>query len=207
MVQPTGGAYASAVFRTSTKPSRLVRTEDCFCDQYQSVPACFAVGTPSKTVMKTSKRVYDAEAPPQVTVRQAEPIAVTNKPPLGGYTTGGAPQTVAAPEGASLGAVAPVPVNTSKFGRFRKTGKPVLSTVVPEVPVVLPTGQHTTVTDPNNAFAPNAAIVPNYAPNYGGIGAPVQTSEVEMASDGVNGNLGRGAWASKGASGDGSTVV
>ncbi len=157
-------------------------------------------GTPSRTVMKTSKRVYDAEAPPQVTVHQAEPIAVSSKPPLAGYsTTGGAPQTVAAPEGATLGNVAPVPVNTSKFGRFRKTGKPVPSAVV------LPSGQNTTVTTTTTA---ETATAPSYAPNYGGV-APVQTSEVEMASDGANGNLGRGAWASKSnaAAGDGTTIV
>lgn len=147
--------------------------------------------------MKTSKRVYDAEAP--ATVGVAEPIAVTSKPPLGGYTTGGAPQTVAAPEGASLGTVAPVPVNTSKFGRFRKTGKPVASAVV------LPTGQHTTVTETTTVAAAQTTTAPSYAPNYGGI-APVQTSEVDVAPD--NG-LGRGAWASKSnvAGGDGTTVV
>ncbi|KAL0044861.1 hypothetical protein WJX82_000459 [Trebouxia sp. C0006] len=157
----------------------------------------FMLGTPSRTVMKTSKRVYDAEA--LATVRVAEPIAVTSKPPLGGYSTGGAPQTVAAPEGASLGTVAPVPVNTSKFGRFRKTGKPVASAVV------LPSGQHTTVTNTTSVADVETVTAPSYAPNYGGI-APVQTSEVEVAPD--NG-LGRGAWASKSnvAGGDGTTVV
>jgi len=156
---------------------------------------CRIAGTPSRTVMKTSKRVYDAEAPNKV--RVAEPIAVTSKPPLGGYSTGGAPQTVAPPEGASLGTVAPVPVNTSKFGRFRKTGKPVASAVV------LPSGQHTTVT--NTVPAAETVTAPSYAPNYGGI-APVHTSEVDVVPD--NG-LGRGAWASKSnvAGGDGTTVV
>ena len=143
--------------------------------------------------MKPSKRVYDAEAPPQVTVRSAAPIAVTSKPPLAGYSTGGAPQTVAAPEGASLGTVAPAPVSTSKFGRFRKTGKPTASALVP------PGG--TTVTQ-TTAVASETVTAPSYAPNYGGV-APVQTN---MVDDGANGNLGRGAWATK-AGGDGNTVV
>lgn len=57
--------------------------------------------------MKPSKRVYDAEA--------AAPVVVSQPPLAGkGYTTGGAPQTIAAPAGASLGTVQPVPVNTSK---------------------------------------------------------------------------------------------
>lgn len=158
---------------------------------------CGAVGTPSKTVMKSSKRVYDAEAPVQVL--QAEPIALSSKPPLGGYATGGAPQTVAAPEGATLGTVAPVPVNTSKFGRFRKTGKAVPTAVV------LPTGQHTTVTETTTVAAAETVTAPSYAPNYGGV-APVQTSEVNVASD--NG-MGRGAWAARSnvAGGDGTTIV
>ena len=64
-------------------------------------------GTPTKTVMKPSKRVYDAEA--------ANPVVVSQPPLAGkGYTTGGAPQTVAAPAGASLGTVQPVPVSTSE---------------------------------------------------------------------------------------------
>ena len=168
-----------------------------FAPLHVSLFQCHIAGTPSRTVMKSSKRVYDAEAP--ATVRVAEPIAVTSKPPLGGYSTGGAPQTVAAPEGASLGTVAPVPVNTSKFGRFRKTGKPVASAVV------LPSGQHTTVTNTTSVADVETVTAPSYAPNYGGI-APVQTSEVEVAPD--NG-LGRGAWASKSnvAGGDGTTVV
>ena len=151
--------------------------------------------------MKPSKRVYDAEAAQPGVIRQAQPIAVTSKPPLGGYTTGGAPQTVAAPEGASLGTVAPAPVNTSKFGRFRKTGKPTASAVV------LPSGQDTTLTNTTTMASNEAVTAPSYAPNYGGV-APVQTSEVQMA-DGANGNMGRGAWASKGgvAGGDGTTVV
>lgn len=67
-----------------------------------------SAGTPTKTVMKPSKRVYDAEA--------ANPVVVSQPPLAGkGYTTGGAPQTVAAPAGASLGTVAPVPVSTSMF--------------------------------------------------------------------------------------------
>lgn len=157
----------------------------------------FMLGTPSKTVMKSSKRVYDAEAPVQVL--QAEPIALSSKPPLGGYATGGAPQTVAAPEGATLGTVAPVPVNTSKFGRFRKTGKAVPTAVV------LPTGQHTTVTETTTVAAAETVTAPSYAPNYGGV-APVQTSEVNVASD--NG-MGRGAWAARSnvAGGDGTTIV
>ena len=157
-------------------------------------------GTPSKTVMKPSKRVYDAEAA-QPVIRQAEPIVVGSKAPTRNYNTAGAPQTVAAPEGASLGTVAPapVPVNTSKFGRFRKTGKPVASTVVPggEVPL--------TSTPP--LASTETATAPSYAPNYGGV-APVQSSEVQV-TDGANGNLGRGAWASKAGvvGGDGNTVV
>ena len=57
--------------------------------------------------MKPSKRVYDAEA--------AAPVVVSQPPLAGkGYSSGGAPQTVAAPAGASLGTVQPVPVTTSK---------------------------------------------------------------------------------------------
>ncbi|MCJ1242549.1 hypothetical protein MMC14_010558 [Varicellaria rhodocarpa] len=153
--------------------------------------------------MKPSKRVYDAEAAQPGVIRQAEPIVVTSKAPLRDYGTGtgGAPQTVAAPEGASLGTVAPAPVSTSKFGRFRKTGKPTASAVV------LPSDQHTTVTNTTTAASTETVTAPSYAPNYGGV-APVQTSEAQMA-DGANGNLGRGAWASKGgvAGGDGTTVV
>jgi len=125
------------IFRQrQTQQMTGVALANAFAPLHFSFFCCHVAGTPSRTVMKTSKRVYDAEAP--ATVRTVEPIAVTSKPPLGGYSTGGAPQTVAAPEGASLGTVAPVPVNTSKFGRFRKTGKPVASAVV------LPSGQHTT---------------------------------------------------------------
>ena len=174
-----------------------VALANAFAPLHFSFFCCHVAGTPSRTVMKTSKRVYDAEAP--ATVRTVEPIAVTSKPPLGGYSTGGAPQTVPAPEGASLGTVAPVPVNTSKFGRFRKTGKPVASAVV------LPSGQHTTVTETTTVAAAETVTAPSYAPNYGGI-APVHTSEVDVAPD--NG-LGRGAWASRSnvAGGDGTTVV
>lgn len=157
-------------------------------------------GTPSKTVMKPSKRVYDAEAAQPGVIRQAEPIVVGSKVPTRSYNTGGAPETVAAPEGASLGTVAPapVPVNTSKFGRFRKTGKPVASAIVPG-------GENTTLTSTPPLASTETAAAPSYAPNYGGV-APVQGSEVV---DGGNDNLGRGAWASKGGvvGGNGNTVV
>lgn len=149
--------------------------------------------------MKPSKRVYDAEAAQPGVVRPAEPIVVGGKPATRTYNTGGAPQTVAAPEGASLGTVAPapVPVNTSKFGRFRKTGKPVASTVVPD---------NTLVTSTPPLASTETAAAPSYAPNYGGV-APVQSSEVVV--NGENDNLGKGAWASKGGvvGGNGSTVV
>ena len=157
-------------------------------------PSDGIAGTPSKTVMKPSKRVYDAEAAQPGVVRQAEPIVVGSKAPARTY---GAPQTVAAPEGATLGTVAPapVPVNTSKFGRFRKTGKPVASSVVPA-------GENTTLTSTPPLASTETAAAPSYAPNYGG----VASSEVV---DGGNDNLGRGAWASKGGvvGGNGSTVV
>lgn len=164
----------------------------CLVQLRHCQPCTGTAGTPSKTVMKPSKRVYDAEAG----VRPAEPIVVGGKPATRTY---GAPQTVAAPEGASLGTVAPapVPVNTSKFGRFRKTGKPVASTVVPD---------NTLVTSTPPLASTETAAAPSYAPNYGGV-APVQSSEVVV--NGENDNLGRGAWASKGGvvGGNGSTVV
>ena len=154
-------------------------------------------GTPSRTVMKPSKRVYDAEAAQPGGVRQAEPIVVGSKAPTRTY---GAPQTVAAPEGASLGTVAPapVPVNTSKFGRFRKTGKPVASAVVPG-------GENTTLFSTPPLASTETAAAPSYAPNYGGV-APMQSSDVV---EGGNDNLGKGAWASKGGvvGGNGNTVV
>lgn len=161
----------------------------------------FMLGTPSRTVMKPSKRVYDAEAAQPGVIRQADPIVVTSKPPLRNYNTGGAPQTVAAPEGASLGTVAPAaPVNTSKFGRFRKTGKPTPSAIVPG-------GENTTLTSTPPLASTETVTAPSYAPNYGGV-ALVLSPEVPVA-DGANGNLGKGAWASKGGvvGGDGSTVV
>lgn len=151
--------------------------------------------------MKPSKRVYDAEAAQPGVIRQADPIVVTSKPPLRNYNTGGAPQTVAAPEGASLGTVAPAaPVNTSKFGRFRKTGKPTPSAIVPG-------GENTTLTSTPPLASTETVTAPSYAPNYGGV-ALVLSPEVPVA-DGANGNLGKGAWASKGGvvGGDGSTVV
>ena len=165
------------------------------CDVFTTISKHGGIaGTPSKTVMKPSKRVYDAEAAQPGVVRQAEPIVVGSKAPTRTY---GAPQTVAAPEGATLGTVAPAPVNTSKFGRFRKTGKPVASAVVPG-------GENTTLTSTPPLASTETAAAPSYAPNYGG--APGQSSEVV---DGGNDSLGRGAWASKGGvvGGNGNTVV
>lgn len=86
-----------------------------------------------------------------------------------------------------------------KFGRFRKTGKtaPASSTVLPV------TGTSTVVTSSTTtAVAPIATettTAPSYAPNYGGVAAVNE----------ADGNLGKGAWASKGgmAGGNGSTVV
>lgn len=175
--------------------------------------------------MKPSKRVYDAEA--------ANPVVVSQPPLAGkGYTTGGAPQTVAAPAGASLGTVQPVPVQTSKpstpfmFGSscalsekhqlsscasshtllwlpVGKFGR-FRKTGKPTAATSLPTtGTSTVITQSTTTAVAPIATETTTAPSYApNYGGVVAGSELDS-------NAGKGAWASRGgmAGGNGTTVV